>query len=91
MSKHLASDETVLLRPLSAADGAAHFAGCDQEIFDRLSEGRRSSLAEMTTWAENNGKAWSFDGAVVDLAIVDRGTGALAGCLGIQLGRVSKG
>lgn len=80
----LATDSAVLLRPLNAADGAAHFAGCDQEAFDRLSGGQRSTLAEMAAWADSNGQAWAAHSPVVDLGIIDRASGQLAGCVGIQ-------
>lgn len=86
MTETLIEDVTIRLRALRAADADAHLAGCDQVIVDRLGGGTQSTREEVSRWLRQNAQAWADGGDVFDLAIEDRQSGLLAGCVGIQRG-----
>jgi RimJ/RimL family protein N-acetyltransferase len=68
------------------SDAAAHLAGCDRAIVDRLGGGVPPSLEEVEGWLQSNATAWTHAGLVVDLGIEEVATGTLAGCVGVQRG-----
>ncbi|WP_392543874.1 GNAT family N-acetyltransferase [Oryzobacter telluris] len=82
----LLDDGTIGLRPLVIDDTAAHLAGCDVLINERLGGGEPPREADVAQWLVGNAQAWEEAGEVVDLGVVDVASGELAGCVGIQRG-----
>lgn len=83
---YLVDDGTVGLRPLDVDDTAAHLAGCDVLIDERLGGGRPPREADVARWLHGNAVGWALGGDVVDLGIEDLASGELAGCVVIQRG-----
>lgn len=82
----IVDDGTVGLRPLDVSDTAAHLAGCDDLITERLGGGEAPREADVAQWLHGNAVGWARRGDVVDLGVADVATGELAGCVGIQRG-----
>lgn len=78
------SDGVIFLRPLSRDDAAAHLAGEDDAIAERLSGGR-SSLEGVKFWIELCQEQWRTDGPRRAFGVFDEASGGLVGTVEANL------